>query len=67
MHMQAFVLMVSLSFEREADKAAFVRAWRAQAAHVRCHEPGTLSFELLQPDSGTSSDAAATEVVVYER
>lgn len=59
--LQAFVLMVSLSFEDVSHKEQFLTFWRPLADHVKAHEPGTLAFELLQPDT------EPTELLVYER
>jgi hypothetical protein len=59
--LQAFVLMVTLSFQEESHKQAFLSFWQPLAEHVRAHEPGTLAFEVLQ------SDSSPTEVLVYER
>jgi quinol monooxygenase YgiN len=59
--LQAFVLMVTLSFQDELYKQDFLSFWQPLADHVRAHEPGTLAFEVLQ------SDSSPTEVLVYER
>jgi quinol monooxygenase YgiN len=59
--LQAFVLMVSLAFEKLLHKDEFLTFWAPLADHVKAHEPGTLAFELLQ------SDTKPTELLVYER
>lgn len=53
--------MVTLVFEETAHKEAFLDFWAPLADHVKAHEPGTLAFELLQPDT------RPTELLVYER
>lgn len=59
--LQAFVLMVTVTFENVAHKEAFTAFWQPLAHYVRGNEPGTLAFELLQ------SDSKPTELLVYER
>lgn len=53
--------MVSLAFEELLHKDEFLTFWAPLADHVKAHEPGTLAFELLQPDT------EPTELLVYER
>ncbi len=48
---QVFVLAVSLEFESEAERDAWVEIWRPLAAHVARAEPDTLAFELAIADT----------------
>lgn len=60
--MQAFVLAVSLTFERLEDRDQFIELWRVHMApHVKEHEPNCLSYELAIADTDPK------KILVYER
>lgn len=60
-HKQAFVLLVTLIFESEADKNKFKLLFGPMAHYVRTNEPGTLSYELADDDKDP------TQVIIIER
>jgi hypothetical protein len=59
---QAFVLAVSVTFERLEDRDQFIDLWRVHMApHVQEHEPNCLSYELAVADTDPK------QILVYER
>ena len=59
--MQAFVLAVSLTFEDEAAREAWLASWLPLAEWVRANEAATLSFEVAIADTNPLL------LLVYER
>ena len=59
--MQAFVLVVTLTFEAQAKKDRLIQLFRPAAEYVADNEPNTLSFEM------SASEDEPLTLMLYER
>jgi len=60
-HKNVFVLLVTLTFESEAEKNKFKLMFGPMAQYVRNNEPATLSYELADDDKDPA------QVIIIER